>query len=147
MINSKPDAFKSRLYIEKRDWHADIKVDIDDHKNPFRVSDVHATAKWLKSRRYKVKRVTGYKTGRGWHIRMWFDGGLSDGHNVPPYTVLRVQAMLGDDPVRQKFNMRRVRRHEDGFSVLWTEKWRNGELVSKETLDSKFTKLLEGILL
>lgn len=148
MRNSHPMAFKSRLYIERYGWDADIKVDIDDHKNPFRISNLRVTAKWLKSRSYLIKRVVGYKTGRGSHIRIWFVAGSSDtgGIDVPPYTVLRVQAMLGDDPVRQRFNMRRVRRHEDGWNVLWTEKWRNGELVSKETIDPVLTRTLERVL-
>jgi hypothetical protein len=139
-------AFKSRYYVETRDHDADIKVDYDSHKNPPNLAEIREAAAWLKRRSYKVRRVIGYTTGRGYHVRIWLVWGAKEtGHIVPPYTVLRMQRMMGDDPVRARFNECRVRRQENGWNVLWTEKWRNGLKVSEERVDNVLTKQLERI--
>lgn len=144
--NSYPMAFKSRYYVESRDHDADIKVDYDSHKNPPDIETIREAAAWLKRRSYRVRRVVGYNTGRGHHVRIWFVLGYKEsGHIVPPFTTLRVQRMMGDDPVRSRFNERRVRRHENGWNVLWCEKWRNGVKVSEERVDHVFTRQLERI--
>lgn len=141
--NSYPNAFKSMYYVERENWDADIKVDIDDHRNPLRTANLREAAAWLKKRDYRVTRVMGLKTRRGLHIRLWMFGtGFAE---MPPYTVLRVQAMMGDDPMRSRFNRRRVVRHEQGWNVLWNQKWRNGKLVSEEVFDVELTKKLERI--
>ncbi len=138
---SAPYAFKSRYYVEHTGWDADIKVDYDGNRNPINFKRVRDTAAWLRKNKHTVGRLAVYRTAKGWHLRVWVVSGP-----LSPWTVLRVQRLLGDDPVRSRFNERRVRRGENGWQVLWNEKWRNGQLIYREELDAKLTQRFERIL-
>lgn len=139
--HSFPTAFKSRYYVEYRDWDAHFKVDYDTHKNPINLKKIKLTLQYLKQRSYEVTSIKAFETGRGHHLRVW-----TNGIDIPAYTVLRIQAMFGDDPIRQRFNMRRVRRREDGWNVLWNEKWRNGKLLSNEMFDERLTQQIKRMI-
>lgn len=139
--HSFPHVFKSRYYVERTDWDAHFKVDYDTHKNPLSLTKIKRTFEYLKKRCYQVTRVKAYETGRGHHLRVW-----TNGHDLPAWTVLRIQSMFGDDPIRQRFNERRVRRREDAWNVLWNEKWRNGKLLSNEVFDERLTKQIERMI-
>jgi hypothetical protein len=59
-----------------------------------------------------------------------------------PYQTLRIQYLLNDDPQRQKFNMRRVRKKMAGWNALFTEKWIGKTLAWKENEDHKLGKMV-----
>lgn len=139
MINSYSRAFKSLLYREFKEADATFKVDYDTARNPLRILQIRRTLVWLRSRGINIVRARVYRTRKGWHLRLWGSPVPGRGR-IGPWTVLRTQSMLGDDPIRQKFNECRVRRHEDGWNVLWNEKWRNGRLISQETRDHQQEK-------
>lgn len=138
--HSAPYAFKSRYYVEHTDWDADIKVDYDSNRNPLRMRVVRKAALWLERRRIFVDRLAVSRTAKGVHLRAWTSTPLG------PYTVLRVQALLGDDPMRQCFNAARVRRKEPNWNVLFNEKWRNGRLLYREALSPELTERVARIL-
>lgn len=154
MINSFPHSFKSRYYVEKEHWNAHVKVDYDSDRNPPNLEDWRKTAAWLKRQATHVDRVSVFRTAKGFHLRMWlvrrvcpYGVRVTTVSDVDskPWTILRIQKMLGDDPMRQRFNERRVRRKEDGWNVLWNEKWRNGRLLYRETEDTVLTREAERI--
>lgn len=142
---SAPYAFKSRYYVEHTGWDADFKVDYDGHKNPIDFRKVRVAAAWLRKRNYVVRAVSAYRTAKGWHLRVWLEK-FGANEPVPPYTALRVQRLFGDDPVRARFNERRVRRGENGWNVLFNEKHRNGKLIYREELNQALTSRFERIL-
>lgn len=132
--HSFPFVFKSRYYEERHGWNAHFKVDYDTHKNPLNFTKIKSTFAYLRSRKYIVKRVEVLETGRGHHLRVW-----TTATDIPAWTVLRIQRMFGDDPIRQRFNERRVRRREDGYNVLWNVKYRNGKIISQEVFSPDLT--------
>lgn len=136
-----PHAFKSRYYHERENWDAAVKVDWDTDKNPIAVPALLHLRAYLDKRRVRITRAEVYRTAKGYHLRAWTSRELG------PYETLRAQAAAGDDPVRQMFNARRVRRREDFWNVLWNEKWRNGRLIYREELDEQWTNNAKRILL
>lgn len=141
MKHSFPFAFKSRYYQERDGWDAHFKVDYDTHKNPISIKRIGETFQYLKKRDYTITRVEVFETGRGHHLRVW-----TNGKDLPAWTVLRIQRMFGDDPIRQRFNERRVRRREDGWNVLWNVKFRNGKTISREVLDQHMTEKAKRLI-
>jgi len=138
--HTNPHAFKSSYYVEREGYDADIKVDWDTQRNPIKPSSMKKTRAWLDSRGIRVLEATVFKTAKGWHLRAWTEARLG------AYTTLRVQSMLDDDPVRQLFNARRVRRKEHGWNVLWNAKFRNGRNIYREERDKRWTRVASSIL-
>lgn len=139
-----PNAFKSKLYLEIEGWDAVLKVD-HDQRNPFSVERLRTCKKSIVRALGRISAVLVYRTAKGHHVRIFADRGPG-GHVVPARTILRLQAMLGDDPTRQKFNRARVRRGEAGWNVLWNRKIRNGHLEMVETLSWTLTREARGVL-
>lgn len=136
-----PYAFKSRLYREGYGWEANVKVDWDGGRNPITLRALRALRAYLESRHVRTYRAEVYRTAKGWHLRAWTSRALG------PYETLRAQSAAEDDPVRQKFNAKRVRRKENFWNVLWNEKWRNGHLIYREEWDDTWTQKARLILL
>lgn len=132
--------FKSRYYFERADPLNDIKVDYDFNRNPIQWRHLSRVAGKLFRRPIELVRLEAYRTSKGAHLRGWTLAAL--GH----YSILRVQKLLGDDPIRQQFNRRRVRRGEKNWNVLWNEKWRNGICVSREVYDEELTQRFREVL-
>jgi hypothetical protein len=145
-----PYAYKSLLYRERRHWDADLKVDYDirvkesadpdKRRNPMRMRAIKLAKAALDKMGVHVKRALVLRTKKGLHLRVWLSKPLR------PWTTLRLHEILGDDPVRQRFNLARVRRREPGWNVLWNEKWRNGRLVMQEALDERETARAAKVL-
>lgn len=136
-----PHAFKSRYYHERIGWDANVKVDWDTAKNPITIPNLLALRAYLDRRRARVERAEVYRTAKGYHLRAWTSRELG------PYETLSAQSAAGDDPVRQLFNARRVRRREKFWNVLWNEKWRNGRRIYREELEESWTDKARRILL
>jgi len=139
--NSAPHAFKSRYYHERERWDAAVKVDWDRNRNPVTLRALRALREYLDRRHVATVRAEVYSTAKGWHLRVWTKRELG------PYETLHAQSAAEDDPMRQKFNARRVRRLERFWNVLWVEKWRNGHLLYREALDKHWTAKAQEILL
>jgi len=136
LIPSFPNAVKRSFFIEREGWDATIKVDYDDNKSVISTKRLKATAEFLEKKKIGVIRVEVAKTTHGHHLRMWLD------KEIGPYTTLRIQAMLGDDPERQKFNRIRVRKKMNGWNVLFNAKYRGKTLAWKEDLDDENSKTI-----
>jgi hypothetical protein len=134
-------AYKSMFYCENQYADATLKVDYDTNRNPLslaRVARVFASRAFstaLSRNMVAVSRAMVFKTGRGHHLRVWLT--RLRNQPFPARTTLRLQAMLGDDPMRQRFNAARVRRGEKHWNVLWSMKSRNGKIVSREVVDEE----------
>jgi hypothetical protein len=134
-----PCAFKSAFYVEgTSEWDADLKCDYDQ-RNPLRQFRLREAAAYLVSRKIVVIKVVVATTRKGHHLRVWLD------RRVGPYTALRLQAMLGDDPYRHRFNTRRVRHRREGWNVLFSAKYHNGILTSHEQFDALWTDVATRI--
>ena len=138
--NSAPHAFKSRYYHEREGWDAAVKVDWDGNRNPITLRALRALREYLDGRRVAVVRAEVYSTAKGWHLRAW------TARELGPYETLHAQSAAEDDPMRQRFNRMRVKRRERFWNVLWNEKWRNGHLLYRETLDEQWTEKARRIL-
>ncbi len=148
-------------------WDASIKVDYD-HGNRMSMRALRETAAYLAKKRIPVPREIPYsinaikgrsvsirvtrvhvgRTRKGLHLRLWLDpyiGGSCPIKSAHQYTVLRIQEMLGDDPVRQKFNRGRVRRHRKGWNILFTSKLHNGQVTSCERFDLRATLRVQKV--
>ena len=136
LIPSFPNAVKRSFFIEREGWDATIKVDYDDNKNRISSSKIRKASDFLRKKKLTVTKVKVSRTGKGYHLRLWLD------KEIGPYTTLRIQSILGDDPERQKFNLKRVRRKLNGWNVLFTEKWRGRNIVWKDEFDSDKTKFV-----
>jgi hypothetical protein len=134
-------AFKSRYYIEEIDTDADVKVDWDGNRNPIRVRALRSLRRYLDSRSVTVNCAKVFVTSKGWHLRAWTSRRLG------PYETLRAQSAAEDDPMRQRFNARRVRRKERGWNILWNAKHRNGQLIYREEADESWTARASTILI
>jgi hypothetical protein len=134
-------AYKSWLAIEMEGGTADIKVDYDVAVNRPRMRDFRRATKEYD---LQFTLIRGYTTRKGVHLRAW----LEKSRDMSDVELLRLQAMLGDDPRRQAFNASRVQRGVKGWNVLWTMKIRNGEVVGREVYSEewteKFTRWLMG---
>ena len=135
-----PNSFTSKFYIEITGWDAHLKVD-HDGPNPFSLRRLRAARSAL-LRVGPVKTITVYKTTKGHHIRIWFAPLVK---RLSAATALRLQALLGDDPKRQKFNARRVRRREVGWNILWNSKTRNGRVEMLERVDAELTQIARKV--
>jgi len=136
---SHPNAFKSCFFLEDTDWDAEVKVDYDSNVNPININKIAKFINKLSGKNfYGIKNVIVkiFKTGKGHHLRLWFPL-RSKNYIIPATAILRFQRDLDDDPIRQKFNLARVRRGEPYWNVLWNLKIRNGEVISKEERDYK----------
>jgi len=132
-----PHAFKSRYYVERGDgWDATVKVDYDG-RNPLSIRKIMSAKKMIDRLRLVATRAEVSRTKKGHHLRVWLRS--PHGRPVPARTILRLQAVFGDDPMRQKFNTARVRRDEPGWNVLFTCKYRNGILLYREEADAEKT--------
>lgn len=144
-----PNAFKSKLYLEIDGWDAHLKVDHDE-RNPFSLRRLRKARANIERLAGPVERVDVYTTAKGHHVRVWLDlkwlEGAGFSRTVHATTILTLQAELGDDPQRQKFNAARVERGEPGWNVLWNRKVRNGHTVMMETLDEDLTAKARKIL-
>lgn len=136
LIASLPNAVKRNFFVERDGWDATIKVDYDTKRNPFPIRKISKTAKYIANRKMKVTKVEVLKTARGFHLRIWLDD------EIGPYTALRIQSMLGDDPERQRFNRIRVRKKQNGWNVLFNAKYRGKTLAWKEDLDDEKSKVV-----
>lgn len=134
-------AFKSRYYVEDRQSDADVKVDWDRGRNPIRTKHLKALRNYLDRRGVKVSFAFVYSTSKGWHLRAWTSRRLG------AYETLRAQSSAGDDPMRQRFNARRVRRKEVGWNILWNAKYRNGQIIYREERDETWTVRAFSILI
>jgi len=141
--------------METEGWDATIKVDYDTARNPLLVRRIVSVLAELEVVRLKV-----YRTRKGYHLRVWLSPGrvcpcvLSrqttacvrcGGQGTLPMSarkILRLQAALGDDPMRQRFNARRVRRAKAGWNVLWNSKYKNGRCVMHEEVDVGLTTMI-----
>lgn len=159
---SLPVAFRSILYIEKSPpgddrWAAHLKVDYDSTKsarslhvpNPLRFSRIRRFAcvdlvrlSGGRLSRTDVVDARVYRTRRGHHLRVFFRPNM---RRLPAETILAMHAALGDDVRRQEMNVARVARNHPGWSVLWTQKYVNGELVGEEVLDRVLTARVREI--
>lgn len=62
----------------------------------------------------KVIKERFYKSSGGnHHVRVWLDKLLS------PWEVIILQAVLGSDPIRELFNLRRVNRGQRNWNLLF----------------------------
>lgn len=146
-------SFKEALYVEMPSphptvadtWDASVKVDYDTARNPIRVRDWKNTAEYLKKHGYTVTRAFVGRSRKGWHLRLWLDPVIGGATYNGCYTVLKLQEMLGDDPIRQRFNRGRVRRKRPGWSILFTHKFHNCELTSCEVYNPEWTKKAQAI--
>lgn len=134
-------------------WDASLKCDYDrigdsrkrdkankkDKANPIRISNLNRTAEYLRKHGFKVTRVHVGRTRKGFHVRIWLDPYVGGSSFKGMYTVLKLQAMLGDDPFRQAFNASRVRRKRRGWNILFTSKIHNGVITSREVFDLDWT--------
>jgi len=144
---SYPFSFKEALYVElpsphephKDTWSASIKVDYDVARNPLRIATWKLVAKYLRSRNIRVTRAFVGRSRKGFHLRLWVEPYIGGSTYKGCYTVLRIQEMLQDDPVRQSFNRGRVARKRPGWNVLFTHKFHNCELTSCEKFDPVLT--------
>lgn len=134
LIPSFPNAVKRSFFIETEGWDANIKVDYDTKRNPIKTRNLSNTAKYMSKHKISVTNCEVSKTRKGYHLRVWLS------KPIGPYTTLKLQSMLGDDPMRQIFNARRVRNKRDGWNVLFNEKWRGKTLAWKESLDIEESK-------
>lgn len=108
-----------------------------------------AARRYLDEWNIKIHAVRAYTTGKGLHLRVWLDDRNAVASGLNPTTnfrarmvdadVLYLHALLGDDPSRQLLNALRVERGEVGYSVLWTSKYKNGRLISRETFSPEWT--------
>jgi hypothetical protein len=108
-------------------------------RNPISVATMAEARVLLDQLGLAVGRVDVRATTKGHHLRAWLRWASGSTRPVPASTVLRLHAALGDDPMRQEFNERRVRREEPGWNVLWREKHRNGVVVMREEPDEAWT--------
>lgn len=131
-----PNAVKRSFYVETEGWDADVKVDYDTKRNPFRIYRIQSAANFFKKYGLRVVDLKVYTTRKGHHLRIWLD------RRIGPYRALRIQSILNDDPQRQRFNKIRVRKKMAGWNVLFTQKWIGKTLHWKETEDSEATKLV-----
>ena len=147
---SYPHAFKSKLYVEHELADATLKVDYDTNRNPFsvrrvlRALDSPAVKRDLARNGATIRYVMVFTTGRGHHLRIWL--AVPTRRPFPARVTLRIQATLGDDPMRQKFNAARVRRGEGGWNCLWRLKYRNGKILSQEVFDETATESIRFAL-
>jgi hypothetical protein len=138
LVASFPNAAKRRYDIERSGWNAHIKVDYDEKRIPmFRVKRV---ALFLSRGRLTVLHAEVCETRKGYHLRIWLDRAIG------PYTALKAQEILGDDPMRQKFNRKRVRKHRPGWNVLFNEKWRGEKCIMREEKDDQLSATLLEML-
>jgi hypothetical protein len=78
-----------------------LRVDLDRAQLPGRMyRRIVGTLRWL---RVRPTLVVIERTARGWHIKVRLARRLS------PVTVVALQAILGSDPAREVFNLRRAR--------------------------------------
>lgn len=136
------NSFKSRLYLEIDGWDAAVKID-HDGGNPFSIQRLRRLHGSILAAIGPVRDVAVYRTAKGHHVRIWAHPWT---RVVTARAILRIQALLGDDPKRQKFNARRVRRREAGWNVLWNTKLRNGHVVMVETFDVELTVQARKVL-
>lgn len=136
LIPSFPFAVKRTFFIEREGWDANIKVDYDDNKNKILIKNIRSASAFLKKKKLEVTKVKVSRTRKGYHLRIWLN------KTIGPYTTLRIQSILGDDPERQKFNLIRVRKKMNGWNVLFTEKWRGKTQVWVDEFDEAKTKLV-----
>jgi hypothetical protein len=143
---SYPLAVKLACYVEtgtakgavQPTWDASLKIDFD-HGNPIRKRLLVHAAKEIVCSGYKISRLFVGKTRKGHHVRIWLDPYIGGSTNKGQYTVLRFQRLLGDDPIRQRFNRGRVRRKRKGWNILFTAKVHNGMVTSAEEYDPEMT--------
>lgn len=138
LVASFPMAVKRRYDIEKDGWDAHIKVDYDEKKIPFH--RIRRIVPFLSKRWLRVVRVEVAETRKGYHLRIWLN------RPIGPYTALGAQEILGDDPIRQVFNKRRVRKRRPGWNVLFNEKWRGEKCIMRENPDADATREVTRIL-
>jgi hypothetical protein len=136
LIPSFPNAVKRTFFIEREGWDANIKVDYDDNKNRISVKRIREASLFIKKKKIEVIRVKVSRTGKGYHLRIWLN------KPIGPYTTLKIQSILGDDPERQRFNLIRVRKKMNGWNVLFTEKWRGKTIVWIDEFDAAKTRLV-----
>lgn len=142
-----PNAFKSWYATEGSGWTADIKVDYDlpdgtalGTGNRPKEPGAQRVKAYLKRQGFVVRALRAYTTRKGLHLRIWMrtkpevEVRLLDWEEV-----LQIQEWLNDDARRRDFNQIRVNRLEDGWNVLWSEKWHSGELISGERFDPEWT--------
>lgn len=145
---SRANVYKSKVYREiGARWSASLKVD-HDARNRFSLPRFRRALPALR-RMGTITLVRVYTTAKGHHLRVWMVGHRArcapGTDRLPATSILRLQALLGDDPIRQKWNAARVRRGEPFWDVLWTIKLRNGVVTMRETLDPILTAAAERI--
>lgn len=142
---ARPNAFKSWYATESAGWTADIKVDYDFDEN--RPSERGATMayRYLRRQGFVVHALRAYTTRKGLHLRMWVRA-LRDPMQTDAKLrllewdeILQIQEWLNDDARRRDFNQMRVTRLEQGWNVLWSEKWHSGSMISSECFDAEWT--------
>ena len=134
--------------MEDDRWSAQIKIDYD------RVPvwrNLRQLAVWLRARRLRVTRTEGYRnqptnsdpqacrTRRSYHVRIWLDGRFTT------RTILRAQAIAGDDTDRHAMNVARVRARVDPWNLLFTKRFQDSVLVAEEVHDTETTRHLRAI--
>lgn len=139
LVSSFPIMVKRRYDIERDGWNAHIKVDYDKKHIPMR--RVGRVASFLSKRKLAVVGADVRTTRKGYHLRIWLD------KDIGPYTALRAQEILGDDPMRQRFNRKRVRKQKPGWNVLFNEKWRGEKCIMREEKDEAMTGRVCEVLL
>jgi len=132
----RPAGFKSYYAHEGPGWTADLKVDYDRATNWPTRDACRAARRFLRERGVDIATVRAYATRKGLHLRVWVNGALLDS------AILHVQTLLRDDPWRARFNAARVVKGLGGWNVLFTEKWKDGVLVSWETYDLAWTETI-----
>lgn len=141
--SSLPNAFKSWYATEGAGWTADIKVDFDFNDgegNRPKEAGAQRVKMYLARQGFCVRAVRVYATRKGLHLRAWVRCLRVD--EVRPLDweeILQIQEWLNDDPKRRDFNQIRVSHLEEGWNVLWSEKWHSGELISSESFDPEWT--------
>jgi len=139
LVASFPIMVKRRYDIERDGWNAQIKVDYDEKHIPMR--RVQRVAGFFAKRRLNVLDADVRATRKGFHLRIWLD------KDIGQYTALKAQEILGDDPMRQKFNRKRVRKKKPGWNVLFNEKWRGEKCIMREEKDETMTNRVCEVLL
>ena len=140
----RPAGFKSYYAHEAAGWSATFKVDYDLAINRPSRTACRAAAAWLRKRGIRLTAVRAYTTRKGLHLRAW---AVDTVGQVPSdVEIWTVQNVLNDDPWRVTFNLRRVEKGVVGWNVLFTEKWKDGILVSWETYDPGWTAKFESWL-
>lgn len=92
-----------------------LKLDYD-HDNWFQLYDERMRIlKWLFEFEVLKERFFESKGG-GHHVRVWIDMELQ------PREISLFQTILGSDPVREAFNLRRIRAGQKNWNVLFTPK-------------------------